>query len=43
VELPPYLEKAERTDRQRICVIEVAVIQAGTSARPSTAVMEQSP
>ena len=28
VELPPYLEKAERTDRQCICVVEVTVIQA---------------
>ena len=43
VELPPYLEKAERTDRQCVCGVEVVVIQVGTSARPSTAVMEQSP
>lgn len=29
VELPPYLEKAERTDRQGVCRVEVTVIQAG--------------
>jgi hypothetical protein len=29
VELPPYLEKAERTDRQCVCVVEVTVILAG--------------
>ena len=29
VELPPYLEKAERTDRQCACVIEETVVQTG--------------